>query len=183
MSRRPRNPLRVLSSRRLTLVAATPEIVTADLTSRDELAELLDCEVPENWPPELFDGPAMWSIQSQVEDPAEHGWSLWYLVGEKEERSRLVGLCAFKGRPGASGAVEISYSVMQQYRVLGYATEAVSRLIVWAFSHQEVGEVRAETMPHLKRSIRVLEKNGFIPDGPGSEQGVVRYVVHRIDRR
>ena len=59
------------------------------------------------------------------------------------------------------------------------ATEAVARLVTWAFSHSTVSEVCAETMPHLGQSIRVLQKNGFRHTGPGSERGVVRYAVRR----
>ena len=183
MSRRPRHPLRVIESRRLTLVAATPELVEADLAGSQTLADALEADVHEQWPPELFGTPAMWVAQEQLRDPAAHGWSLWYLLSQRHERPRLVGLCAFKDRPDSAGSVEISYSVLQAYRVQGYATEAVSRLVVWAFSHQQVREVSAETMPHLQKSIRVLEKNGFAFAGPGSEQGVVRYVVQRSDRR
>ncbi len=94
-----------------------------------------------------------------------------------------MGICGFKGKPDETGSVEIGYSVLRQYQVQGYATEAVSRLVVWAFSHQNVTEVSAETFPHLRKSIRVMEKNGFSYTGPGSEQGVVRYAVHREDRR
>jgi ribosomal-protein-alanine N-acetyltransferase len=75
--------------------------------------------------------------------------------------------------------VEISYSVLSQYRIQGYATEAVARLIVWAFSHQNVRMVAANTLPHLQQSIRVLEKNGFSFQGPGSEQGVVKYALEK----
>jgi RimJ/RimL family protein N-acetyltransferase len=183
VTRRPRHPLRVLESRRLTLVAATPDIIQADLAGGGELADALGAEVPDNWPPELFDTPAMWAYRDQLRDPEAHGWSAWYLLLDTGQDRQLAGLCAFKGRPDRAGSAEISYSLLQQFRVLGLATEAVSRLVVWAFSHQAVSEVSAETFPHLSRSIRVLEKNGFKLAGPGSEQGVVRYVVHRSDRR
>jgi RimJ/RimL family protein N-acetyltransferase len=78
--------------------------------------------------------------------------------------------------------VEIGYSMLRQYRGMGLATEAAMRLIGWAFTHREVLEVSAETLPHLKSSIRVLEKNGMQLTGPGSEQGVIRYAVARPDR-
>ena len=41
MTRRPRHPLRVLESRRLTLVAATEELVQADLAGPEQLAEAI----------------------------------------------------------------------------------------------------------------------------------------------
>jgi ribosomal-protein-alanine N-acetyltransferase len=95
----------------------------------------------------------------------------------------LLGICGFKGRPDEAGSVEIGYSILRQFRANGYATEAVARLVKWAFSHQNVTEVSAETLPHLRQSIRVMEKNGFTLTGPGSEQGVIRYAVKRPDRR
>lgn len=179
MTHRPRHPLRVLESRRMTLVAATPELVAADLEGRAAFAEAIGADVPENWPPELYESTAMrWSL-NQLQDPAEHGWSIWYLLSKKHEPAQVMGICGFKGKPRAAGSVEIGYSVLKQFRVQGYATEAVARLVLWAFSHQNVVEVTAETLPHLKQSIRVMEKNGLSFAGPGSEYGVIRYAVRK----
>lgn len=179
MTARPRHPLRVVESRRMTLVAATPELVAADLAGRQALSEAIGADVPESWPPELYESTAMrWSLR-QLEDPAEHGWSIWYLMSKRLAPPQVIGICGFKGKPDAAGSVEIGYSVLKQFRAQGYATEAVARLVVWAFSHQNVKEVTAETLPHLKQSIRVMEKNGLSFSGPGSEYGVVRYVVKK----
>lgn len=179
MTRRPRHPLRVVESRRMTLVAATTDLVASDLAGRGAFSEAIGATVPENWPPELYESTAMrWSMQ-QLEDPAEQGWSFWYMLLKKEQPHQVIGICGFKGKPDESGSVEISYSVLKQFRVQGYATEAVARLIVWAFSHQNVTEVSAETLPHLKQSIRVMEKNGLVHTGPGSEYGVIRYAVKK----
>jgi RimJ/RimL family protein N-acetyltransferase len=119
----------------------------------------------------------------QLADPAEHGWSFWYLLTSESGVLEVLGICGFKGRPNAAGSVEIGYSVLSQFRNRGYATEAVERLVTWAFSHQSVVEVCAETLPHLQQSIRVMQKNGFVYTGSGSELGVVRYAVKRPDRR
>lgn len=178
-----RRPLRTLESRRLTLVAASSALVQADLDGAEALAGALGADAPEDWPPELFEAPAMRATLEQLRDAPEQGWSVWYLLSEENERSRIVGICGFKGRPDASGSVEISYSVLPGHRDRGFASEAVARLLVWAFSHQDVVEVTADTLPHLLRSIRVLEKNGFTFSGRGSEYGVVRYAVSRPDGR
>jgi ribosomal-protein-alanine N-acetyltransferase len=162
-------------------VAASRDLVERDLAGRDELAAALDAEVPDNWPPELYDRPAMEYSLKVLEDPSVQGWSFWYLV--LTETNELIGLSGFKGRPDVSGSVEIGYSILRQYRGTGLATEAAMRLIAWAFTHHEVRQVTAETLPHLKSSIRVLEKNGMVLVGPGSEQGVIRYAVDRPDRR
>ena len=183
MSHRARNPLRVIESRRMTLVAASPELLAADLDGAAALAAALGAEVPENWPPELFGNQVMHLLGDQLRDPAESGWSLWYLLSRKHSVPRLMGVCQFKGRPDSGGSVELAYSVLQQYRIQGYATEAVARLVTWAFGHQYVTEVTAETLPYLKQSIRVMEKNGFQFEGPGSEQGVVRYALKKLSGR
>jgi RimJ/RimL family protein N-acetyltransferase len=183
MSHKPRHPLRVVESRRLTLVAATPELVESDLAGRDEFAAAIGADVPEEWPPELFDSMSMRVALQQLRDPAEHGWSLWYLLTKDHEAPRVIGICGFKGKPDRAGSVEIGYSVLRPFRIRGYATEAVARLVIWAFSHQNVVEVTAETLPHLRQSIRVMEKNGFSFRGPGSEYGVVRYALHRSGSR
>jgi len=172
--------LRILNSRRMTLVAATRDLVERDLAGSAELAAALEAVVPDNWPPELYDRPAMEYSIEVLGDPSVQGWSFWYLV--LTETNELIGLCGFKGRPDASGSVEIGYSILRQYRETGLATEAAMRLIAWAFTHNEVRQVTAETLPHLSSSIRVLEKNGMVLVGPGSEQGVIRYAVDRPDR-
>ena len=167
----------------MTLVAATSELISADLEGAAALQEMLSARVPENWPPELYELQSMKYALRQLADPSEQGWSFWYLVHGQPQDRELVGICGFKGRPDTRGSVEISYSVLIQFRNQGYASEAVERLLTWAFSHQSVAEVSAETLPHLQQSIRVMKKNGFEYTGMGSEQGVVRYAVKRPDAR
>jgi RimJ/RimL family protein N-acetyltransferase len=52
-------------------------------------------------------------------------------------------------------------------------------LIAWAFSHAEVSQVIAETLPDLRPSIRVMVGNGMRFLGKGSEEGVIRYGITR----
>jgi ribosomal-protein-alanine N-acetyltransferase len=171
--------LSFIESKRIRLIAATAGLVADDLSGHEALGASLSVQVPENWPPELYDRNAMDFASSQLSDPAERGWSFWYLVDKSSQPEELLGICGFKGRPDGKGSVEIGYSVLSQYRNKGLATEAASRLVDWAFGHPHVTEVSAETLPHLRQSIRVLEKNGFSFTGQGSEQGVIRYAMHR----
>lgn len=170
---------RVIRSPQLNLYAATAELVGEDIRGREALSEALGVHVPESWPPEMFEPGAMRFALAQLSQSPEQGWSFWY-VATRQEPVELAGLCSFKGRPDAQGSVEISYSILGCFQGRGFATEAVGRLVGWAFSHHNVNEVCAETLPHLRQSIRVLEKNGFRHDGAGSEAGVVRYVVKRV---
>lgn len=173
--------LRTLESRRMTLVSATVGLLEADLSGSAQLAAVLGAQVPDSWPPDLYGRVAMKFALRQLRDPAEQGWSFWYLLTRSTPAAEVLGLCWFKGRPDDAGSVEIGYSVLSRFRNQGYASEAVSRLVRWAFSHQNVRQVTAETLPHLSQSIRVMEKNGFIFGGPGSERGVIRYAVQRSD--
>lgn len=170
--------LRLIRSRRLSLIASTRELINKDLDGPAALAEALGVAIPHDWPPDLNDPAVMRFALMQLGDPAEQGWSFWYLVNN-DEPGELVGICGFKGRPDARGSVEISYSVIQPFQRQGFATEAVASLVGWAFSHHNVKEVSAETFPYLRQSIRVLEKNGFKFAGAGSESGVVRYAVRK----
>lgn len=174
-----RRPLRVLESRRLTLVSASADLVAADLAGAAIFSDALGAGVPPDWPPPLFGGSVMRAVQAQLQNPAERGWSVWYLLDAESTPSVAVGMCQFKGRPDATGSVEIAYAILDRYRARGYATEAVARLIEWAFGHQNVMQVTAETLPHLRSSIRVLEKVGMAPAGAGSEYGVVRYAIRK----
>lgn len=170
--------LSAIDSPRLYLVPASVELTQADLDGPQALGATLGVSVPESWPPELYSRLALSAELEQLRDRAERGWTTWYLVGRGADEG-LVGVCGFKGRPDARGSVEVSYSILEPLRNAGYASEAVRRLVDWAFSHARVNEVTAETLPHLRQSIRVLEKNGFQPAGRGSEYGVVRYVLER----
>ena len=170
--------LRLLQSRRLNLIAATSDLIKKDIEGREFLAEALDVSIPESWPPDLYGPRAMQFALAQLDDASEQGWLFWYLTTAGDP-CELLGICGFKGRPDQSGSVEIGYSILGDFQCNGFATEAVTRLVGWAFSHHNVNEVCAETMPHLSHSIRVLEKNGFEFTGPGSEAGVVRYAVKR----
>lgn len=171
-------PLRVIKSRRLSLVAATAELIEKDLKGRAVLSAALDVSVPESWPPDLYGPRAMQFALDELGDSVERGWSSWYLLTH-DEPSELIGIGGFKGRPDESGSVEVSYSILAEFQGKGFATEAVARLVGWAFSHHTVNEVCAETFPHLVQSIGVLQKNGFELSGAGSETGVVRYAITR----
>jgi ribosomal-protein-alanine N-acetyltransferase len=171
--------LRYIESKRLKLVPATRNLVTSDLAGRDALATSLQVDVPDNWPPDLYDRQAMEFALRGLTKGSDHGWSFWYLIDKSPEPGTVIGICGFKGRPDEHGRVEIGYSILEQFRNLGFASEAVARLVRWAFTFTAVREVCAETFPHLRQSIRVLQKNGFAYAGPGSEHGVIRYAVNR----
>jgi RimJ/RimL family protein N-acetyltransferase len=173
-----------LTAPHLQLVAGTVALLEADLSGREALARELEAHVPATWPPELYDRPAMEMTRNYLhQHPDAVGWGLWYLLQPSTAGSTptVVGICGFKGKPSEDGTVEIGYSVLGRYQKSGFASEAVAALVSWAFGKPEVKVVIAETLPHLRPSIRVMEKNGFHFIGRGSEDGVIRYELRRID--
>ncbi len=173
-----------IRTQRLRLQPASVDLARADLAGREALAQALEAEVPRTWPPELFERQAIEHSLAQLEAggwPAE--WAYYYLVREDLAPAgpTAAGIAAYKGPPSAAGCVEVGYSVLPEHQRLGLATEAVAALVDRAFEHPGVLRVLAETLPSLLPSIRVLEKSGFHPLGPGSEAGVVRFELSRAD--
>jgi ribosomal-protein-alanine N-acetyltransferase len=89
-------------------------------------------------------------------DPWIHGF-----VMVRRIDSNTVGQCGFKGPPGDEGVVEIAYGVAPEHEGNGYATEAATALVSYAFSSGVVRVVRAHTLPQSNASGRVLTKCGF----------------------
>jgi RimJ/RimL family protein N-acetyltransferase len=173
-----------LQTSRLDLVSSSLRHVLAELEGRPSLVRELRSNVPDSWPPEHYDTEALEVLKSFFEkNPDTMGWNPWYILlrGEMHESPTAIGVFGFKGRPSQEGEVEIGYSILPEYQRKGYGTEAIGAFVSWAFSHEEVDRIVAETFPELNSSIRVLEKNGFQYAGPGSGNRILRYVCQRKD--
>ena len=171
-------PSCALVTERLRLVAADSVLMRAELEGRKALSSLLGVQIPDNWPPgDYVDAlPAFTARLGEAADSV--GWYTWYSCLKE---GGLIGAGGFKGPPGLSGSVELGYSVLPQYRKLGYASEAASALVLWAFSHDEVGIIVAETAEENHGSIAVLGRAGFCRVGRGSEDGMIRFQLCRAD--
>jgi RimJ/RimL family protein N-acetyltransferase len=166
-----------LSTQRLDLIAATPELLRAELEQPARLAALLGVAPPEVWPPPLNSAETVeYALRFLEGDPERAGWMSWYFV--RHEGRVLVGQGGYCGRP-EGGSVEIGYSLLEAHQKRGYATEAVRALIERAFSFDGVHTVTAQTLPDLSPSIRVLERLGFRWVGAGSEEGAIRYALEK----
>ncbi len=67
-----------IRTQRLCLVAQTVDLARAELERPLMLSDLLNAEVPADWPPPLNDHESMtWSLRKLEADPAAIGWLLW----------------------------------------------------------------------------------------------------------
>jgi RimJ/RimL family protein N-acetyltransferase len=90
----------------------------------------------------------------------EHPWLTYWLVVLPED-GISAGMIGFKSLPDDDGEVEIGYGIEPPYRGRGYATEAASALIAWAFKDPRCCVVMGEAFKDNPASIRVLEKVGM----------------------
>jgi len=165
-----------LSTERLELVAATPELLRAELADSAQLARLLGTAAPEVWPPPLNTRETVeYTLRFLEGGPDRAGWMSWYYV--RKAGRVLVGQGGYAGSP-RDGSVEVGYSVLEAHQKQGYASEATRALIDRAFSFG-VHTVTAQTLPDLLASIRVLERLGFRYVGAGSEEGAIKYSLSR----
>lgn len=171
-----------LDTARLTLIAATPDHLRAELAAftgpaaGHSLANLLGVMPAEYWPPDLFQADDMErSLATLMTHLDERGWGMWYLI----EAGRLVGVAGFDAPPGEGGVVTLGYSLVRSARNRGLATEAARRLVAWAFRESRVTAVIAETLPELTPSIRVLEKCGFTRIAHARTPGAIAFELRR----
>jgi RimJ/RimL family protein N-acetyltransferase len=176
----PASPIR---TERLELIPATLEMLASENGDRRVLARLLNAAIPPSWPPPLLDEETLAGfVRMKVEgsDPVFCVW-YWILINRDSGDRTLIGSGGTGSCSGDEGAVMIGYSVLSEFQNRGYATEALRHLIPAIFSYPGIRRIFATTYPELKASIRILEKNGFVPagaifEGQGMEEGTVVYV-------
>lgn len=105
-------------------------------------------------------------LRGSLAHPEDWGWHALWMIVRKD--GAYIGNLSFKGAP-ENGVAELGYGIGEEYRGLGYATEAVETILTWAFDQPGVTAVAAETEAGNAASRRVLEKCGFLPAGEGRE--------------
>lgn len=100
--------------------------------------------------------------------PDQWNWYAIWMI-ELKDGTHIGELC-FKGL-SEEGITEIGYGISEDYQGNGYATEAVSALVNWAFEQDGVICVTAETEESNIASQKVLSRAGFVPTGETGEEG------------
>lgn len=180
-------PLQIaLATRRLELIPATLPMLASE-RNRDyaELGRLTGAEVPPDWPPPLLDEDALDAFINLGTAGLDRWFCSWYWIrtGALPAERTLIGSGGTVSAAEA-GDVLIGYSVLDTFQGQGYATEAVESIIQAVFADRDGRRILATTYPHLKASIRVLEKCRFVPAGEchgraGLEEGTLLFVRER----
>lgn len=144
---------KMIETNRLKLYAASKEEMEAVIASQTD-------EVMKTAYTEMLDG--------SLQHPDQWEWYAIWII-ELKDGTRIGDLC-YKGL-NADGSAEIGYGISEEYQGKGYAAEAVSAMVGWAFKQPGVNCVTAETEADNIASQKVLSKAGFLPTGKTGEEG------------
>jgi [ribosomal protein S5]-alanine N-acetyltransferase len=170
-----------INTERMSLVPATVKLYLMELHDRKAFASILNAHVPQAWPPDQITPEVIEEFIGRMQARDRKVWTFYWLMRQEgPEIPVLVGNGGFLIHE--DGTLEIGYSMLADYQNKGYATEAVRSMLEWAFSSFKKDCIIAHTYPHLKASIRVLEKNGFLFIGDGPEEGTITYELQRENK-
>jgi [ribosomal protein S5]-alanine N-acetyltransferase len=102
---------------------------------------------------------------SKVESPT--GFESWMII--KNDTFEVIGDLGFKGFNHEGENIDIGYGIIKEERRKGYAEEAATALINWAFSNDIVKEITARCLLGNISSINLLKKFNFIETRQDSE--------------
>lgn len=95
---------------------------------------------------------------SRVESPT--GFESWMII--KNDTKEIIGDLGFKGFNYEEGNADIGYGIIKEERRKGFAKEAATELIKWAFSKEFVKEITATCLIDNAGSIKLLKSLYFI---------------------
>ena len=161
-----------ITTPRLRLVTITHEFMNLESSGQQEaLGRMVGAAVPAAWPPQDWEPHVFEFLRKQYSDsPHTLGWARYVVTLESPTFIGTVG--AF---PHTAQLVEVGYGILPAWQKQGLATEATLALLAKLFREPGVTSAIAHTFPTLPASIRVLEKCGFHPAGPGEEPGTLRF--------
>ncbi len=93
-------------------------------------------------------------------NPTNFEWFTNWEIILKSENVAIGGI-GFTGTPDELGETEVGYGIDIRYFNKGYATEALSGIMQWAFKHENLTAIKANTLINHVASQKVLTKNGF----------------------
>ena len=163
----------ITQTTRLTILAASRALLTAELHKPQYFSTLLGAVLPASWPHGEYDRSAMEYFLAQLtaggRDAA--GWYNWYALrkAEGDIPRTLVGAGGFMGPPSADSTAEISYFIAAEWQGKGLGTELVGGLVQQAAATGMVRRLVAHARADNPASQQVLLANSFVLVGPGPD--------------
>jgi [ribosomal protein S5]-alanine N-acetyltransferase len=145
----------------------TPEFVEAVLDGRrEEAAQLLDVELPDEFPSEGERGFLGLRLRQMREDERFRTWCANAVVLD----GLMIGHAGYHGPPGVNStqnpdAVEYGYTIFPAWRGHGYATRAAVMLMDLAEERAGIRHFVLSVAPTNDPSLAIIRKLGFVRTG------------------
>lgn len=95
-----------------------------------------------------------------MEQSIESGGWLLRAITRREDR-RMVGLINFHGPPDDLGRAELGYTIFEDFRRRGYATEAANAMMSWAQATHGIDTFVVSVSPENEPSLLMAATLGF----------------------
>ena len=149
-----------IESQRLSLRWMSPRFIRASLAGRTAIAgRALDASLPPAWPDEEARRRLAMRLDQMGDDPDGADWLLRGMVRRLDRA--LVGFINFHGPPDERGRAELGYTVFEEHRRQGYASEAAMAMIGWAQIRRGAEVFVVSVSPENEPSLRLAASLGF----------------------
>jgi ribosomal-protein-alanine N-acetyltransferase len=158
-----------IESNRLRLIPLTHQLLKICQTNRAEMElavglNLSSMQIDRLYQNEVADAMQHFWLPKTLEHPDLYQWyTSWEIV--RKDTNTAIGEIGLIGYPNANGETEIGYMLDKQEHGKGYATEALIRLIKWAFTHEDVKYIIVHTYEDNLASRKLLLTCGFTEIG------------------
>jgi RimJ/RimL family protein N-acetyltransferase len=102
----------------------------------------------------------------------------WQLAITLRGSDALIGNCGIRLQAPGAGVAEMGYGLAVEHWRQGYASEAARRMLRFAFEELGVHRVGARVVETNARSLAVLRRLGFVPEGRLREHEHIGDVWH-----
>ena len=114
--------------------------------------------------------------RAALSGPLDERWGSFLVT--RTDTGEVVGSCLLDRE---RGELEVSYQLLPEHWGHGYAREAVTRVLTWAWANTDAARVIAVTQTANAASMRLLEVLGMHVEEEFEEHGAVqtRFQLHR----
>ena len=121
-----------------------------------------------------------WHLPALEQQPLS---ALRWAICRREDLGTLIGSCGFHCSNPGSHSLEIGYELHPDHWGKGYAHEALQAMLRHCFSHDlpfRINRVAATTYLDSERSIRLLQRLGFVEEGGLRQYGFWKGQFHDV---
>jgi RimJ/RimL family protein N-acetyltransferase len=99
----------------------------------------------------------------KLRNPGDPGWFQFAL--EHRDTGAFIGDCGLRIMEADNRLAQVGYTIVRTHWNMGYASEALTALLAYAFSTFDLHRIAASVDPRNAASCRVLDKAGFRKEG------------------